>query len=103
MIARPGPYVCIYIYDNSGTKPGNFAKIFSYQIHAETSAGGLPGWLVQLPNIEIRTNGSQYTKHWQAYIERIGPIIARNQVGGNGTGTVILAQIENEYFVGGQL
>ncbi|KAF8467613.1 glycoside hydrolase superfamily [Kalaharituber pfeilii] len=78
VIARPGPY-----------------------IHAETTAGGLPGWLVQLPNIEVRTNGTKYTKYWKQYIERIGPIIARNQIGGAGTGTVILAQIENEFYWGG--
>lgn len=78
IIARPGPY-----------------------IHAETTAGGLPGWLVQLPQIEVRTNGTKYTEHWKAYIERIGLIIARNQIGGGGTGTVILAQIENEYYWGG--
>ncbi|KAF8422540.1 extracellular beta-galactosidase [Tirmania nivea] len=78
IIARPGPY-----------------------IHAETTAGGLPGWLIQLPQIEVRTNGTKYTEYWKAYIERIGPIIARNQIGSYGTGTVILAQIENEYYWGG--
>ncbi|KAI5810302.1 glycoside hydrolase superfamily [Peziza echinospora] len=81
VIARPGPY-----------------------IHAETSAGGLPGWLVQLPKIEVRTNGTEYTKYWKEYVTRIGKIIARNQVGREsegGTGTVVLAQIENEYYWGG--
>ncbi|KAJ8101436.1 glycoside hydrolase superfamily [Lipomyces tetrasporus] len=73
VIARPGPY-----------------------IHAETSAGGIPGWLVTKKGVEVRTDESTYTKAWQKYWSEIIPIIARNQIdrGGN----VIALQIENEYM-----
>ncbi|KAF5316479.1 hypothetical protein D9619_006705 [Psilocybe cf. subviscida] len=55
MIARPGPY-----------------------INAETTGGGLPGWVA-----------------WTPYMTAIAQIIARNQVS-NG-GPIILVQAENEY------
>ncbi|KAK9368459.1 glycoside hydrolase superfamily [Lipomyces kononenkoae] len=73
VIARPGPY-----------------------IHAEASAGGIPGWLVTKKGVEVRTDESRYTKAWQKYWHEIIPIIARNQIdrGGN----VIALQIENEYM-----
>ncbi|KAH0544530.1 hypothetical protein FGG08_001302 [Glutinoglossum americanum] len=76
VVARPGPY-----------------------IHAETTAGGLPGWVVQAPGIETRTNSTVYTKAWKAYMKAIGAIIAKNQIGAGGTDTVILIQAENEYRI----
>ncbi|KAH0614278.1 uncharacterized protein H6S33_006164 [Morchella sextelata] len=74
VIARPGPY-----------------------LHAETTAGGFPGWLINQP-LEVRTNDPLYTTAWKEYIAKIGPIIAKNQV--TEGGPVILAQIENEYRSG---
>ena len=72
VIARPGPY-----------------------INAETDAGGFPDWLATTPG-RARTNNAtymSYTDEWQSHID---PIIARHQVT-NGTGTVLLYEIENEY------
>lgn len=43
----------------------------------------------------MRTSDPLYKKAWEAYIAKIGPIIARNQV--TKGGPVILAQVENEY------
>jgi hypothetical protein len=77
---------------------GANAKCYlGWQIHAETTAGGLPGWVVQTPEIEARTNSTTYTKAWKAYMKEIGAIIAKNQIGAGGTDTVILVQAENEY------
>jgi beta-galactosidase GanA len=71
VIARPGPY-----------------------INAETDGGGFPGWLTTQAG-RARTDAADYlaaTDEWQAHID---PIIARHQLT-NGTGTVLLYQIENE-------
>ncbi|KAK9317000.1 glycoside hydrolase superfamily [Lipomyces starkeyi] len=73
VIARPGPY-----------------------IHAETSAGGIPSWLVTKEGVEVRTDEPTYSKAWQNYWSEIIPIIARNQI--DRGGTVIALQIENEYM-----
>ncbi|KAL7269720.1 hypothetical protein RUND412_007600 [Rhizina undulata] len=75
IIARPGPY-----------------------LHAETTAGGFPGWLIN-QRLEVRTNDTAYTEGWKAYVSKIGPILARNQVT-QSNGPIILAQIENEYRSG---
>jgi beta-galactosidase GanA len=71
VIARPGPY-----------------------INAETDGGGFPAWLSTLAG-KARTDAPDYlaaTDQWQSAIDAI---IARHQVT-NGTGSVILYQIENE-------
>jgi beta-galactosidase GanA len=71
VIARPGPY-----------------------INGETDAGGFPGWLLTQAG-KARTNAADYlaaTDEWQTQIDAI---LARHQLT-NGTGTVILYQIENE-------
>jgi beta-galactosidase GanA len=71
VIARPGPY-----------------------INAEADAGGYPGWLVNVAG-KARTDAASYlsaTDQWQSQIDAI---IARHQLT-NGTGTVVLYQIENE-------
>ena len=71
MIARPGPY-----------------------INAETSSGGFPGWLPPRPAGPAptrRTTSPRPTSGWP----RIDAILARHQLT-NGTGPVILYQIENE-------
>jgi beta-galactosidase GanA len=71
VIARPGPY-----------------------INAETSGGGLPGWLNNVAG-KARTNAADYMAAADDWLSHIDPIIAKHQLA-NGTGTVILYQIENE-------
>ncbi len=72
VIARPGPY-----------------------INGETDAGGFPDWLEETSGTDRTNNATyeQYTDEWQSQIDAI---IARHQLT-NGTGSVILYQIENEY------
>jgi hypothetical protein len=72
VIARPGPY-----------------------INAEVDAGGFPGWLTTKPGT-ARTNNATYLSYVDEYLSHIDAIIARHQVT-NGTGPVVLYQIENEY------
>ncbi|GFG08426.1 probable beta-galactosidase E [Aspergillus lentulus] len=71
LIARPGPY-----------------------INAETSAGGIPGWVLRLKGI-IRSNSEDYLHATDKYMATLGKIIAKAQIT-NG-GPVILVQPENEY------
>ncbi|MGE5291882.1 MAG: beta-galactosidase [Micromonosporaceae bacterium] len=71
VIARPGPY-----------------------INAETSAGGLPGWLTTQAG-RARTNAPDYEAAADEWFTHIDAILRRYQLT-NGTGTVILYQIENE-------
>ena len=71
VIARPGPY-----------------------INAETDGGGFPAWLSTQAG-RARTDAPDYlaaTDQWQGAIDAI---LARHQVT-NGTGSVILYQVENE-------
>ena len=71
VIARPGPY-----------------------INAEVDGGGFPGWLTTQAG-RARTDAPDYlaaTDEWQSAIDAV---IARHQVT-DGTGSVILYQIENE-------
>src|SRR3954452_10001233 len=72
VIARPGPY-----------------------INAEVDAGGFPGWLTTKPGT-ARTNNPTYMGYVDEYLSHIDAILARHQVT-NGTGPVVLYQIENEY------
>jgi len=71
VIARPGPY-----------------------INAETSGGGLPGWLTTQPG-KARTNAVDYMAAADDWLSHVDAIISKHQLT-NGTGTVILYQIENE-------
>ncbi|MCO5998916.1 glycoside hydrolase family 35 protein [Actinoallomurus rhizosphaericola] len=72
VIARPGPY-----------------------INAETDSGGFPGWLTTQKG-RARSSAPDYTAAYQEWLRHVDPIIARHQVT-DGTGPVILYQIENEY------
>ena len=72
VIARPGPY-----------------------INGETDAGGFPDWLSETPGVD-RTNDPTYLSYSDQWQSAIDAIIARHQLT-NGTGSVILYQIENEY------
>lgn len=73
-------------------------------INAETTAGGLPGWVQNL-EAALRTDDDAYTKAWKPYIQAMGQAIAPRQLnlGQDGSidprsGPVILVQLENEYI-----
>ncbi|MBO3800376.1 MAG: beta-galactosidase [Candidatus Brockarchaeota archaeon] len=74
VIARPGPYIC-----------------------SEWDFGGLPNWLIGR-NIVPRSLDKEFMKHALRYYDHIIPII-RKHLATRG-GSVILFQIENEYFWG---
>lgn len=71
-IVRPGPYIC-----------------------AEWEFGGLPWWIQDDENIEIRCSNKAYIKYFDRYLDRlfdeIRPLLCTN--GGN----IIMLQCENEY------
>jgi len=71
VIARPGPY-----------------------INAETSGGGFPGWLTNQAG-RARSDAPDYLAASDEWLGAIDKILARHQYT-NGTGPVILYQIENE-------
>lgn len=71
LVARPGPY-----------------------INAETSAGGIPGWVLRIKS-QIRSDSEEYLNTTKNYVSTIGKIIADAEIT-NG-GPVILMQPENEY------
>lgn len=72
VVARPGPYIC-----------------------DEWQMGGLPPWLSADPSIRYRTSDPAFLAACDRWWDRIAPIIADYQLGRKGT--VILAQVENEY------
>jgi beta-galactosidase GanA len=72
VIARPGPY-----------------------INAETDDGGLPPWISREPGT-LRTNDPAYLAFAREWQQHIDAILARHQLT-NGTGSVILYQVENEF------
>ncbi|SFF32085.1 Beta-galactosidase, domain 3 [Actinacidiphila alni] len=63
-------------------------------INAETDGGGFPGWLNRM-GVRERTTDPAYLRYADEWLTRIDTIIARHQLT-NGTGTVILDQVENE-------
>jgi beta-galactosidase GanA len=71
VVARPGPY-----------------------INAETTGGGLPGWLKTVPG-RARSSAPGYTAAYTDWLHHIDAIIAPFQV--THGGTVLLYQAENEY------
>jgi beta-galactosidase GanA len=71
VIARPGPY-----------------------INAETSGGGFPGWLTTQSG-RARSDAPDYLAAAEDWLRHIDTILARHQLT-NGTGTVVLDQLENE-------
>lgn len=73
VLARPGPYV-----------------------NAELDSGGFPGWL-NTQKGQARTQAADYRAAWREWFEQVNPIIARHQIT-DGGGSVVLFQIENEYF-----
>jgi hypothetical protein len=72
VVARPGPYIC-----------------------NEWQAGGLPAWLSAKPGVRLRTRDPKFLAFVDGWWDRIAPLIARYELGREGT--VILAQVENEY------
>lgn len=72
VILRPGPYVC-----------------------GEHDFGGLPPWLLRIPNIKVRCSNPQYMEAVKQYIKKIGDQLRNLQNSHNGP--IILWQIENEY------
>ncbi len=72
VIVRPGPYIC-----------------------AEWEFGGLPWWLQNEENMEIRCMNDTYIKYFDRYLDRlfdeIRPLLCTNG------GPVIMLQCENEY------
>lgn len=73
VIARPGPY-----------------------INAETDGGGFPGWLMTQKG-QARSTDPGYLDAAREWLEEIDKILARHQVT-NGTGPVLLYQVENELY-----
>ena len=71
VIARPGPY-----------------------INAETSAGGFPGWLTTQAG-KARSDAPDYLAASDEWLTHIDAILRRHQLT-NGSGPVILYEIENE-------
>lgn len=72
VLFRPGPYVC-----------------------AEWDFGGLPTYLLKIPDIRIRCMDQRYMKAVQGYIEHLSkeikPLLCTNG------GPILMLQIENEY------
>ncbi|CAM5611926.1 hypothetical protein SALBM311S_07513 [Streptomyces alboniger] len=73
VIARPGPY-----------------------INAETDGGGFPGWLMTQKG-QARSTDPEYLDAAREWLKQIDKILARHQVT-NGTGPVLLYQVENELY-----
>ncbi len=72
VLLRPGPYIC-----------------------GEWEFGGLPWWLLNEPDIELRCSDPVYLKHvdewWEELIPRILPFLSTNG------GPITAVQFENEY------
>jgi beta-galactosidase GanA len=72
VVLRPGPY-----------------------INAEVDAGGFPGWLTATEG-RARSTDPTYLKHADEWLTQVNTIAVRHLYS-QGTGTVLLYQIENEY------
>jgi beta-galactosidase len=72
VILRPGPYSC-----------------------AEWDFGGLPYWLLKIPDIKIRTRDPRYLAACKQYILEVGKQLAPLQI--TRGGPIIMVQVENEY------
>ncbi len=69
---RPGPYSC-----------------------AEWDFGGLPWWLLKIPDIRVRTRDPRYLAACKKYLGHVGHQLAPLQI--THGGPIILVQVENEY------
>ena len=72
MILRPGPYVC-----------------------AEWDFGGIPTYLLKIPDIKVRCMDPRYMKAATSYIAALAKVIKPLQI--TQGGPVLMLQIENEY------
>lgn len=72
VILRPGPYVC-----------------------AEWDFGGLPSYLLKIPDIKLRCMDPRYMKAVERYINRFAQVVKPHMVS-NG-GNILMVQVENEY------
>jgi len=72
LILRPGPYVC-----------------------AEWDFGGLPSYLLSIPDIKVRCMDSRYTEAVERYIKALALQVKGFQIT-NG-GPILMVQVENEY------
>jgi len=72
VVLRPGPYAC-----------------------AEWDFGGLPAWLLRMPDIKVRCRDPRYMSACEAYIQRLAGEFRGLQV--HRGGPVLMVQIENEY------
>lgn len=72
VILRPSPYIC-----------------------AEWDFGGLPSWLLRIPDLELRCSDDRYLDCISAYydelFQRLRPLLCKNG------GPIIAMQVENEY------
>lgn len=71
-IVRPGPYIC-----------------------AEWEFGGLPGWLLSIDGIKLRTTEKSFMEHTRRYFHEVFSHLRRHLIE-NG-GNIIMMQVENEY------
>ncbi|XP_067166280.1 beta-galactosidase-1-like protein 2 isoform X3 [Apteryx mantelli] len=72
VILRPGPYIC-----------------------SEWDLGGLPSWLLQDPEMQLRTTYKGFTEAVDAYFDHLMPIVVPLQY--KKGGPIIALQVENEY------
>jgi len=72
LIVRPGPYVC-----------------------AEWELGGIPPYLLRIPDIKLRCMDPRYMEAAERYIEKLAEVIKPFQV--TAGGPLLMVQIENEY------
>ncbi len=72
VVLRPGPYAC-----------------------AEWDFGGLPAWLLRVPDIKVRCSDSRYLEACASYIRKLAGEISDLQV--QRGGPLLMVQIENEY------
>lgn len=72
LILRPGPYVC-----------------------AEWEFGGLPSWLLKIPDIKVRCMDPRYMEAVNRYINELALQVKDLQV--TKGGPIVMVQVENEY------
>ena len=72
VLFRPGPYIC-----------------------GEWDFGGLPWWLLNEPNTQLRSSDPAFLKHVDAWFEKLIPAVTP-YLGSNG-GPIVATQIENEF------
>lgn len=72
VILRPGPYIC-----------------------AEWDFGGLPPWLLAIPDLKVRCSDERYLAAVERYFAEVGRRLAGRQW--HRGGPIVLVQVENEY------